>query len=295
MKVILACLLLALQGGSDVLPLLQSGSDVSSLLENGRSRNRGAAFVSEKRPDVASTIKLDQKLGAQVPLELRFFDEFGRPVRLGKYLGPKPAILVLAYYECPNLCTVVLNGLLDTACDLRFDAGKDYQIVVVSIDPRERPALALSKKQTYVRRYGRKGGESGWHFLTGGKEAIDQLAQSVGFQFAWDESSGQFAHPSSLIVLTPEGKVSRYFPGIEYPPKEVRLALVEASNHRIGSLADRFFLLCFHYNPHTGKYGLLIWRAMQLGGCGTALVLFAGIGMLLRRERKVERAMERRQ
>ncbi|MCA1658832.1 MAG: SCO family protein, partial [Verrucomicrobiaceae bacterium] len=187
---------------------------------------------------------------------------------------------------CPNLCTLVLNGVLQTAQELKFDAGKEYEIVVVSFDARERPALAAAKKQIYIQRYGRAGAADGWHFLTGDDRAIERLASSVGYRFSYDKATSQFAHPSAIMVLTPAGKVARYFPGIEYPPREVRLALIDASQERVGSLADRVFLLCFHYNPATGKYGLLIGRVIQIGGIGTAAALAAYIVWMLRRERR---------
>ena len=194
---------------------------------------------------IAARAGLDQHLNAQVPLDLTFRDEHGHAVRLGDYFGSKPVILALAYYECPNLCTLVLNGVLQTAQDLRFDAGKDYQIVVVSFDPRERPALAAAKKQIYTQRYGRPHSADGWHFLTGTEPAIAQLANAVGYHYAWDAATRQFAHPSAIMIMSPTGKVSRYFPGIEYPPRDVRLALLEASNNQIGSLADRVFSSVF--------------------------------------------------
>jgi protein SCO1/2 len=239
-----------------------------------------------QNPQAALTAKagLDQKLNAQVPLNLTFRDEHGTAVLLGDYFETKPVILVLAYYECPNMCTLVLNALLQTAQDLKFDAGKEYQIVVVSIDPRERPALAAAKKQIYTQRYGRPERANGWHFLTGNEAPIRQLAQSVGYRFVYDPLTRQFAHPSVITVLTPAGKISRYFAGIEYPPKEVRLALIEASNSRIGSLTDQLFLLCFHYNPATGKYGLVIKRVIQFGGISTVLMLGGFITLMVRRE-----------
>jgi protein SCO1/2 len=180
----------------------------------------------------------------------------------------------------------VLNGILQTAHELKFDAGKDYEIVVVSFDPREQPALAAAKKQTYIERYGRAGAAAGWHFLVGDKDSIAELASAVGYRFAYDEATRQFAHPSTMIVLTPDGKVARYFPGIEYPPRDVRLALIDASREQIGSLADRVFLLCFHYNPQTGRYGLLITRTMQFAGIATVLAIGAYIALNVRRERR---------
>jgi protein SCO1/2 len=229
---------------------------------------------------------LDQKLNAQAPLNLTFRDETGAAVRLGNYFGSKPVILVLAYYECPNLCTLVLNAMLASVQDLKFDVGKDFEIVVVSFNPRETPTLAAQKRKAYTQRYGRPQDNGGWHFLTGDEPAIVQLAQSVGFRFAWDAQAQQYAHPSAIMVLTPEGKVSRYFAGIEYPPKELRLALVEASERRIGSLTDRVFLLCFHYNPLTGKYGLAIMRVMRVAGFATVAALAIFMGAMFRRDRR---------
>lgn len=234
--------------------------------------------------EIAGRAGLDQKLNAQLPLDASFRDEHGNAVKLGSFFGRKPVILALAYYECPNLCTLVLNGVLQTAHELKFDAGKEYEIVVVSFDSRERPALAAAKKQIYIQRYGRADAADGWHFLTGDESQIARLAESVGYRFAYDPATRQFAHPSAIMILTPGGKVSRYFPGIEYPPRDVRLALIEASNNHVGSLADQLFLLCFHYNPSTGKYGLLITRVMQFAGVGTAVLLGLFVTSQLRRE-----------
>ncbi len=244
------------------------------------------ASAQDRQEQIAARAGLEQNLNAQVPLDAVFRDEHGTAVPLRSFFNRKPVILALAYYECPNLCTLVLNGVLQTAHELKFDAGKEYEIVVVSFDARERPALAAAKKQIYVQRYGRAGAADGWHFLTGDDNAIKLLASSVGYRFSYDKATSQFAHPSAIMVLTPAGKVARYFPGIEYPPREVRLALIDAAQERVGSLADRVFLLCFHYNPATGKYGLLIGRVIQIGGIGTAAALAAYILWMLRRERR---------
>jgi protein SCO1/2 len=244
------------------------------------------ASAQETQEQIAARAGLEQKLNAQVPLDAVFRDEHGAAVTLGSFFNGKPVILVLAYYECPNLCTLVLNGVLQTAHELKFDAGKEYEIVVVSFDARERPALAAAKKQIYIQRYGRAGASDGWHFLTGDEHAIERLASSIGYRFSYDKATSQFAHPSAIMVVTPAGKVARYFPGIEYPPRKVRLALIEASHERVGSLTDRVFLLCFHYNPATGKYGLLIGRVMQVAGIGTAAALAGYVLWMLRRERR---------
>ena len=244
--------------------------------------------LAGEQEQIAARAGLDQKLNAQIPLDAIFRDEHGKAVPLANYFRDgKPVILALAYYECPNLCTLVLNGLLQTAQDLRFDAGKDYQIVVVSFDPHERPALAAAKKQTYLQRYARPGASDGWHFLTGDSASIARLADAVGYRFSYDGGTRQFAHPSVITVLTPTGRVARYFPGIEYPAHDLRLALIEATHEQIGALTDRVFLLCFHYNPATGRYGVIITRVIQIAGIGSALALGLYILLNLRRDRRV--------
>lgn len=235
---------------------------------------------------IAAAAGLEQRLNAPLPLSAIFRDEHGAPVALGKFFNAKPVVLALVYYDCPNLCTLVLNGVLQTAQDLKFDAGKDYEIVVVSFDAHEQPALAAAQKQIYLQQYSRAGADGGWHFLTGNENSIGQLTSSVGYHFAFDRASRQFAHPSTIVIATPDGKISRYFPGIEYPAREVRLALIDASQKRIGDLADRVFLLCFHYNPATGKYGLLISRVIQVAGLGSVAALACYIALNLRRERR---------
>jgi protein SCO1 len=227
---------------------------------------------------------LDQRLNAQLPLNVAFHDEHGATALLADYFGSKPVILVLAYYECPNMCTLVLNALLQSAQDLKFEIGKEYQIIVVSIDPHEGPALAAAKKQIYTQRYGRPGAATGWHFLTGDDASIRSVANAIGFRFVYDPETRQFAHPSVITVLTPAGKVSRYFAGIEYPPKDLRLALIEASDNHIGSLTEQLFLLCFHYDPASGKYGLIIKGVIQFAGISTVLVLGCCITLMVRRE-----------
>ena len=232
-----------------------------------------------------TNVGIEQKLNAQVPLDLTFRDETGAAIGLNKFFDRKPVILVLAYYECPNLCTLVLNALLASAQDLKLDAGKDFEIVVISINPLETPALAAEKKRTYVKRYGRAGGDRGWHFLTGEEAAIEHLSDSVGFRYALDPQTKQYAHTSAIIVLTPQGRVSRYFAGIEYPPKELRLALAGASDQHIGSATDQLFLFCFHYNPLTGKYGLAIMNVVRAVCCLTVIVLGTFVSIQLHRDR----------
>jgi protein SCO1/2 len=229
---------------------------------------------AQGRPaDPLRDVDFEQHLGAALPLNVAFRDEAGRTVRLASFFGEKPVVLVLAYYDCPNLCTLVLNALLESARDLRLDAKRDYEIVIVSIRPGESTALAAAKKQTYTLRYGRPGTADGWHFLTGDEDSIQQLAHAVGFRYVYDPASNQFAHASGIVVATPLGKVSRYFFGIEYPPKDLRLALIEAGHGKLGTLADRLLLLCFHYSPQNGRYSLAIARLLQIAGGCTVLCL----------------------
>jgi len=236
-------------------------------------------------PNLIQQIGIDQKLGEQVPLDLVFKDESGRTVPLRTYFNTRPVILTLVYYRCPSLCTMVLNDLLRSIRTLNLKLGQDFDIVTVSFDPSETPALAAKKKQQYIREYHRPGSEAGWHFLTGNADSIARLTQAVGFRYAWDPGSKSFAHASGIMVLTPQGKISRYFYGIDYAPSDLKLSLIEASSKKIGSTADRILLYCFHYDPRTGRYGVLVWRTVQVGCTLTILALGAFIGHSLWRDR----------
>ncbi|MEW6299071.1 MAG: SCO family protein [Thermodesulfobacteriota bacterium] len=243
-------------------------------------------------PEPLRGVGIDQRLDGQVPLDLVFRDETGKAVRLGEYIGAapgRPTILALVYYECPMLCSLVLNGLLGSLKALSFTVGDEFNIVTVSFDPRETPALAAAKKKEYVRRYGRPGAAAGWHFLTGEEEAIRQLARAVGFRYAYDAKTDQYIHASGIMVVTPRGRLARYFYGIEYAPRDVRLGLVEASANRIGSPIDQVLLFCYHYDPVTGKYGLLIMNVLRLAGLATVLALGTFIAVMLRRDRRRKR------
>jgi protein SCO1/2 len=231
-------------------------------------------------------VEIEQRLGATLPLNLVFRDETNAPVRLGSYFGERPVVLALVYYGCPNLCTVTLNGLVESVRVLTLQTGRDFDIVVVSIDPSETAALAATKKHTYTMRYGRPGGAAGWHFLTGSQGAIQPLAEAVGFHYIYDPATKQFAHAAGFAVAAPDGKISRYFLGIEYPPRELRQALVDASAHRVGTLTERLLLLCFHYNPINGHYGALITRIVQITGLATAAGVAALLFTLHRRARR---------
>jgi protein SCO1/2 len=231
------------------------------------------------RPELLKQVGIDQKLNQSIPLNLTFRDENGAPVQLAQFFGQKPVILTLVYYNCPMLCTQVLNGVESGLKELPVDIGKQFEVVTVSIDPTESHVLAKVKQEMYVGMYGRPGAAQGWHFLTGDEPQIKQLADAVGFRYAYDPDTKQFAHASAIMLLTPQGKISRYFYGIQYPSRDLRLGLVEASAGKIGTPVDQVLLFCYHYDPATGKYGLLISRVIQAGGALTVLIL--GIAMLI--------------
>jgi protein SCO1/2 len=223
--------------------------------------------------DELRAVRFDQNLDQRIPLDTAFRDENGRVVTLADYFGKdkKPVVLVPGYFGCPMLCGAISNGLIESLQELRFDIGKDFTVLHLSIDPREGPAEAAAKKQTYLTRYGRHGADAGWHFLTGSEEATRRIADEIGFHYFYDAATKQYAHPSGIVILTPEGKIARYFFGVNFEPKQLRLALVEASQNKIGSPIDQLMLLCFHYNPLTGKYSFAILNVLR--GCGAATVL----------------------
>jgi len=238
------------------------------------------------RPALLRRVGIDQKMGAQVPVAVPFTDESGRPVTLHDYLG-KPVILALVYYQCPSLCNMVLNGVLRSIKGLKLTAGDEFNVVAVSFDPRETPEMAAAKKVSYVRGYNRQGAEQGWHFLTGPEASSKSLAESVGFHYAFDAVNNQYAHGSAIVILTPEGRVTRYFYGIDYPARDVRLGLEEASDRRIGSAVDAVLLYCYHYDPSNGKYGLVIMNVLRLAGIATVAALAAFMIVMFRRDFKV--------
>jgi len=231
-------------------------------------------------------LQFEQKLNAQLPLDLSFTNDAGVPVRLGDYFGKQPVILVLGYYACPMLCSLVLNGVVESLQDMRWSAGKHFQVVFVSIDPRETPALAAAKKRTYLRRYARPGAEEGWHFLVGQEAQIKALANTVGFQFAYDTSLKQYAHPSGVVVVTPEGKVARYLFGVSYPATELNAALKSAAAHKVGSPVQELLILCFQHMPLFGENSAAIMRGVRALAVATALGVAAYIAVAIRREKK---------
>jgi protein SCO1/2 len=229
------------------------------------------------RPPGLLHVGIEQHLDEQIPADLNFRDETGKPVRLGDYFGKKPMILNLVYYNCPMLCGEVLSGLESAMRVLKFDVGKEYDVLTVSFDPRETPEMATKKKAEFLKRYGRAGADQGWHFLTGPQESIDTLTKAAGFQYQYNPKTGQFAHATAIVLLTPGGKITQYYYGVEYPPKDLRLGLIQASQNTIGTLADQVLLYCYHYDPNTGKYGAIISRVLQLSALATVL----GLGTLM--------------
>ncbi len=238
--------------------------------------------VATGLPKALKNVGIDQKLNEQIPLDAVFKDEQGREVKLGEFFGKRPVVLSFVYYTCPMLCTQVLNGMLGSFRQVSFNIGEQYEVVTVSFDPRETPELAAAKKQTYVKGYNRAGAEASWHFLTGDAANIKRLTDAAGFRYVWDDQTNQFAHASGIMVLTPEGKLARYFYGIDYPPRDLRLGLVEASQNKIGTPVDALMLYCYHYDPATGKYGAVVMNIVRLAG-GVTVVLIVGLLLVLRR------------
>ncbi|HEY2013881.1 MAG TPA: SCO family protein [Bryobacteraceae bacterium] len=231
-------------------------------------------------PGALQGIGIDQKLDEPIPLNLTFRDEAGRSVPLSSFFHTKkPVILALVYYRCPMLCTQILNGLESSLKAVSLDPGKDFEILSVSFDPKDTPELAASKKQTYLRRYGRPGTANGWHFLTGDEANIKTLADAAGFHFKYDPKTDQFAHASGIMIVTPDGRLSKYFYGVEYAPRDVRLGLVEASRNQIGNPVDQILLFCYHYDPSTGKYGAIVMNMVRFAGA--AFVLICGTFLLI--------------
>lgn len=243
------------------------------------------------RPKTLDNVNIEQRLNEQVPLDLAFRDENGEPVRLGNYFGKKPVVLSLVYYSCPQLCNQVLNGMTSSLKTLSaFNIGKEFEVITVSFDPRETAELAAEKKKTYIQWYKRDGAAEGWHFLTGDRQSIDRLTEAVGFHYAYDAQTNQFAHASGIMIATPEGKLARYYYGIEYSPKDLRLGLVEASNNKIGSPVDQLLLYCYHYDPATGKYGPIVINMIRLGGIVTVIGMIAFVLIMRRRGPGQDRA-----
>jgi protein SCO1 len=241
------------------------------------------------RPPYLENVGIEQHLDGQVPADLAFVDDTGRAVTLGDYFGEKPLVLNLVYYSCTMLCGEALAGLSASMKVIKFDVGDQFDVITVSFNPQETPELAAAKKKEYVRRYGRAGAEKGWHFLTGPAESINALAKAVGFQYQYDATRNQYAHTTAILVLTPQGRISRYFYGVEFPPKDLRLGLVEASSGKIGNPVDQVLLYCYHYDPAVGKYGAVVANVLKIGAAVTILLIAGLLLVLFRLERSVPR------
>jgi protein SCO1 len=238
---------------------------------------------SNLRPPGLTDVGIEQRLNEPIPANLIFRDETGRSVRLSDYFGKKPLILNLVYYRCPMLCSEVLVGLSGALKALQFDVGKEFDVLTVSFDPKDTPEIATAKKADSMNRYKRPGAADGWHFLTGSQESITALTKAVGFEYQYDSKTGQFSHSTAIMILTPEGKISQYYYGVEYPPKDLRLGLIQASQNKIGTLADQVLLYCYHYDPAAGKYGAIISRIIQLAAGLTILSIGTVLLVLFRR------------
>lgn len=245
--------------------------------------------IPNQKPSILDNVGIDQHLNQQLPLDLNFMDEHGQPVLLRQYFGQKPVIITMVYFTCPMLCSQVLSGLTFTLNGMSgCNVGREFDVLVVSFDPRDTPQDALQNKDRYIKRYRREGSDQGWHYLTGKKEQIDALAQALGFRYAWDPENQQYAHASGIMLLTPDGHISQYYYGIDFPPRDVHLGLVEASKGKIGSIVDALVLYCYHYDPRQGRYGVAIFNVLRISALATVLLLGGLVFWLLRRERKAK-------
>ena len=245
------------------------------------------ADTSATAPQLPGKVAIAQKLGHEVPLDVMMRDETGGVARLGQYFHPgRPVILHFVYYRCPMLCPLVLDGLTNSLTELKFNIGEQFDIVTISIDPRDKPAQSAQMKDKYVRQYGRLSAANGWHFLTTTESSIKRIADSVGFQFAYDGTRDQFAHGAAIFVLTPDGRVSRYLYGFRFNARDIRLGLVEASGGKIGSATDQLLLLCYHYDPAVGRYSRRAMNFVRAGSVTTAAALMSFIFIMIRKERR---------
>ena len=286
MKFLIRALIISICLGTPVAAFAQGPPGPSSPLYGARP---SAGNPSTGLPSALRDVRIEQKLNQQLPLDLSFRDENGQQVHLGKYFGKKPVVLSRVYYDCPMLCTQVLNAMITSFRVLPFEVGKEFDVVTISFDPRETSELAAAKKKVYVDYLPQKmqaGAGTGWHFLTGDAASIERITDAVGFRYHYDEATKQFAHASGIMVATPEGKLSRYFYGIDYPARDLRLGLIESSQSKIGSPVDQLLLYCYHYDPATGKYGAAVMSVMRIAGVATLLTIIAMFFLLKPRKRQ---------
>jgi protein SCO1/2 len=244
---------------------------------------------ASQMPEPLRSVGYDQRLGERIPGDALFIDEAGRSVRLSQYFGKRPVVLAFAYYECPMLCDLVLQAMVGSFKALKLTPGQDFEVVVVSIDPGESAKLAAATKSEMLGRYGRTGTAAGWHFLTGSKGSIDKLTAAAGFRYVYMGETDEFAHPAGMVVLTPEGRISRYLLGVEFPPRDLRLALIESSDNKIGSVVDKVILYCFHYDPVIGRYSAVTLNIVRLAGALTVVGLVLMVVLMRRRETRETR------
>jgi protein SCO1/2 len=265
------------------LAIISMGAALLTATAFGQAMTRGIMSPpANVRPPGLKNVGIEQHLNDQIPPDLVFRDETGKSVRLGDYFGKRPLILNLVYYQCPMLCGEVLSGLESALRVLKFDVGKEFDVLTVSFDPKETPEMAAVKKAEILKRYGRAGAVEGWHFLTGPQASVDALTKAAGFDYEYDPKTGQFAHATAIMVLTPEGRIAQYYYGVEFAPKDLRLGLVEASQNKIGSVVDEVLLYCYHYNPDTGKYGAIISRILKIAAGATVFMLGTFLIVLFR-------------
>lgn len=257
-----------------------------------RQLNGPSSYTMNEPANPVDQVRLDPRLGDQVPLDVSLIDESGATVQLAEFVDRRPVVLVPAYYRCPMLCTLVISALVDTVAEVELEPGTDFQVVVFSIDPRETPSLASEKKLNYLRRFGRNDTQGGWHFLTARQETIDRITSALGYGYAYDPENDQFAHPAAIAVLTPDGYIARYLLGLDYQSRDLRLALVEASQGRIGDFVDQIVLRCYHYDPAKGRYGFAIMSAIRIAGAMTVLALGGAVMIMRRRTRSGAAAIE---
>jgi protein SCO1/2 len=265
--------------------LIAVGVAALGILAPAETLAQGITFNAPSQGGLADKVGIDQKLDQQAPLDTMFKDEAGKDVRLGDFFGKHPVVLVMPFYKCAGTCILEMDGLMRVASAVNHKIGRDYDVVVVSLDPRETPELAAIKKRDYLHDYGEAGAENGLHCLTGTRESIQALASAIGFRFYYDPKSGSPVHSTGLMVCTPHGKLSRYLLGVDFAPRDLNLALVEASENKIGSLSEKITLLCSQYDPRSGKYTVAVMRVLQIAGCSTVLLLATFIGSMLYIER----------
>lgn len=246
-----------------------------------------SSAASNQKISILDQVGIDQHLNQRIPLEAQFTDENGQTVSLKQYFGVRPVLVTMVYYQCPMLCSQELNGLTSSLNVLsQFNVGREFDVITVSFDPTETPELAAESKKKFLERYRRPGAAQGWHFLTGKKDQIELLSQSLGFRYAWDPEIKQYAHASGIMLLTPDGRIAQYYYGIEYAPRDLRLGFIEATQGKIGTVVDQVLLYCYHYDPARGKYGAAVFNILRIGALATVLVICGFMFIMIRRERR---------